>query len=159
MAASEKLRLFSRYLPILLKFALDLLYQRIQASIHRLTYRSLPSPQNVVILGGLFTGTYLARRLTESLPSGYKVILIEKNSHFYYTFNFPRYSVLQGHEQQAFIPFQGLFKSAPNGSFEQIKDEATCVKNGEVELVSGSAFLTLTWLLRREQLNHRQRSC
>jgi NADH dehydrogenase FAD-containing subunit len=135
--ASEKLRLFSRYLPILLKFALNLLYQRIQASVHRLTYRSLPSPQNVVILGGSFTGTHLARRLTESLPSGYRVILIEKNSHFNYTFNFPRYSVLQGHEQHAFIPFQGLFKNAPVGIFDQIKDKASRIKGGEVELESG----------------------
>lgn len=135
--ASEKLRLFNRYFPFFLKFSLALLYQRIQAAIHRLTYSSLPSPQNVVILGSSFAGTYLARRLTESLPSGYKVILIEKNSHFNYTFNFPRYSVLQGHEQQAFIPFHGLSKNAPKGIYEQIQDEVTLIEDGEVELASG----------------------
>lgn len=135
--SSEKLRLFSKYLPIFLKYALEFLYQRLQASIHRLTYRSLPFPQNVVIVGGSFTGTHLARRLTESLPSGYRVVLIEKNSHFNYTFNFPRYSVLQGHEQQAFVPFEGLFKGAPEGIVEQINDVVTGVREGEVELGSG----------------------
>lgn len=138
--ASGKLRLFIRYFPFFLKFSLALLYQHIQASIHRLTYSSLPSPQNVIIIGGSFAKTYLARRLIESLPSGYKVILIEKNSHFNYTFNLPRYSVLQGHEQQAFIPFHGLGKNAPKGIFEQIQDEVMLVKDGEVELASGKCI-------------------
>jgi len=48
--------------------------------------------------------------------------------------------LIQDHEQQASIPFQDLFKIAPNGIFEQIKDEAICAKNGEVELVSGKCF-------------------
>jgi NADH dehydrogenase FAD-containing subunit len=135
--SSDKIRLFTRYLPILLKFALKFLYQRLQSTIHRRTYRSLPSPQNVLVIGGSFTGLWLARRLTESLPSGYKVILVEKNSHFNYTFNFPRYSVLQGHEQKAFIPYEGLFENAPGGIFEQIRDEVVCVRDGEVELASG----------------------
>ncbi|KAE9380356.1 putative amid-like NADH oxidoreductase [Stipitochalara longipes BDJ] len=134
---SDKFRLFARYLPVLLKYALKFFYQRLHSVLHRQTYRSLPSPQNVLVIGGSFTGVWLARRLTESLPSGYKVILIEKNSHFNYLFNFPRYSVLQGHEQQAFIPYQGLFKNAPEGIFEQITDEVTRVRDGEVELRSG----------------------
>jgi len=135
--SSNKLRLFTRYLPVILKYALKFLYQRLEATLHRRTYRLLPSSQNVLVIGGSFTGVWLARRLTESLPSGYKVILIEKNSHFNYLFNFPRYSVLQGHEQRAFIPYQGLFKNAPKGIFEQITDEVMFVRDGEVELRSG----------------------
>lgn len=134
---SDKIRLFAKYLPLLLTFALKFLSQRVQATLHRLTYRSLPSSQNVIVIGGSFTGVWLARRLAESLPSGYKVILIEKNSHFNYTFNFPRYSVLRGHEEKAFIPYQGLFEKAPSGIFEQIRDEVTCVRDGDVELASG----------------------
>jgi NADH dehydrogenase FAD-containing subunit len=137
---SDKIRLFSRYLPIFLKFALKFLYQRLQSTIHRRTYRSLSSAQNVLVIGGSFTGLWLARRLTESLPSGYKVILIEKNSHFNYTFNFPRYSVLQGHEEKAFVPYEGLFENAPEGIFEQIRDEVVCVKDGEVGLASGKCM-------------------
>ncbi|PMD35352.1 FAD/NAD(P)-binding domain-containing protein [Hyaloscypha variabilis F] len=137
---SDKLRVFTRYLPFLLKYGLKFLYQRLQATVHRRTYCSLPSPQTVLVIGGSFTGVWLARRLTESLPSGYKVILIEKNSHFNYLFNFPRYSVLQGHEQQAFIPYQGLFENAPEGIFEQITDEVICVREGDVELRSGKCI-------------------
>jgi hypothetical protein len=59
--ASEKLRLFGKYLPILLQYPLQLLYQHLQASIRRLTYRPPPTSQNALVLGGLLTGTYLAR--------------------------------------------------------------------------------------------------
>src|SRR6187402_2766515 len=98
--ASDKLRLFGTYLPIMLKYALTILHHRIQVLIHRHTYHASPSALNVVIIGGSFSGAFLAWRLAESLPSGYKVVLVEQNSHFNYTFNFPRYSVVQGREQR-----------------------------------------------------------
>ena len=115
---SDKLHLFTRYLPLLLTYALKFLSLCLQSTLHQLTYRPLHSFQNVLVIGGSFTSIWLARRLTESLSSGYKVVLAEKNSHFNYTFNFPRYSLLRGHEQKAFIPYQGLFEKAPEGIFE-----------------------------------------
>ena len=101
---SDKLRLFTRYLPLFLTCALKFLSQRLQSTLHQLTYRPLHSSQNVLVIGGSFTGVWTARRLTESLPSSYKVVLVEKNSHFNYTFTFPMYSVLRANEQKAFIP-------------------------------------------------------
>jgi thioredoxin reductase len=146
--ASDKLRLFGKFFPVILKFALSLLVERIQAFAHRFTYKNIPSSQNVVVVGGSFAGAFLAKRLAESLPTGYKVILIEKNSHFNYTFNFPRYSVVQHREQQAFIPYDGLMKNVPVGIFEQIRDIATGITQGEVHLASGRsiefAFLAIS---------------
>ena len=52
-------------------------------------------------------------------------------------FNFPRYSVLQGHEQKAFIPYDGIGAGAPAGSFELVRDEAVTVTENEVLLKSG----------------------
>jgi len=137
---SDKLRFFAKFLPGVLKFASTLLLERIQAFAHRFTYKSLPSSQNVVVIGGSFAGACLAKRFAESLPTGYKVILIEKNSHFNYTFNFPRYSVVQNREQKAFIPYDGLMKNAPEGIFEQIRDFVTGISEGEVELASGRSI-------------------
>jgi hypothetical protein len=117
---SDKLRLFTRYLLLLLTYALKFLSQRLQSTLHQLTYRPLHSSQTDLVIRGSFTGVWLARRLTESLPSGYKVVLVEKNSHFNYPFNFPRYSVLWGHEQKAFIPYQALFEMALEEIFGQI---------------------------------------
>ncbi|TVY41477.1 Fe-regulated protein [Lachnellula subtilissima] len=93
--ANDKLRVFGKYFPVFLNYGFSLLVQRIQALIHRYTWKNLPSSQNVVVIGGSFAGITLIRRLAESLPSGYKVVLIEKNSHFNYTFNFLRYSVVK----------------------------------------------------------------
>ncbi|KAG4429921.1 hypothetical protein IFR05_014599 [Cadophora sp. M221] len=125
------------YIGEILKYAISIISQRIHALIHRYTYQSLPNPRNVVIIGGSFSGLYLAFRLAESLPSGYKVILVEQNSHFNYTFNFPRYSVIQGHEQNAFVPYDGLFSNVPKGVFEQVRGRAVGIKDRKVELASG----------------------
>lgn len=135
--ANDKFRLYRKFIVVLIKYGLTSLFQRVEASIHRWTYRAVPTPKNVVILGGSFAGVSLAKRLTETLPTGYRVILIEKNSHFNYLFNFPRYSVLQGHEQKVFIPYSQLAKDAPRGIFEMVQDLATGVGDGEVELKSG----------------------
>jgi pyruvate/2-oxoglutarate dehydrogenase complex dihydrolipoamide dehydrogenase (E3) component len=135
--ANDKLRLFRKFIVVLVKYGITLLYQRVQAIAHRWTYRDVPSPKNVVVLGGSFAGVSLAKRLTETLPTGYRVVLVEKNSHFNYLFNFPRYSVLQGHEQKAFVPYAGLAKDAPKGIFELVQDLATNIGDGEVELKSG----------------------
>ncbi len=135
---SDIIRLSFKYSSAILKYVLGIISQRIRAIIHRYTYHDLPSSRNVVIIGGSFSGLYLAFRLAESLPSGYKVILVEQNTHFNYTFNFPRYSVIQGHEQNAFIPYAGLFSKMPKGAIQQLCDRATGIKDGHVELASGA---------------------
>lgn len=136
--ANDKLRVFGKYFPVFLNYGFSLLVQRIQALIHRYTWKNLPSSQNVVVIGGSFAGITLARRLAESLPSGYKVVLIEKNSHFNYTFNFPRYSVVPEREQRAFIPYTGIMANTPKGIFEQVQDVAVGVREGDVvEMASG----------------------
>ncbi|TVY16148.1 Fe-regulated protein 8, partial [Lachnellula arida] len=138
--ANDKLRMIGKYFPVFLSYGFSLLSQRIQALIHRYTWKNLPSPQNVVVIGGSFAGITLARRLAESLPSGYKVVLVEKNSHFNYTFNFPRYSVVPKREQRAFIPYTGIMANTPKGIFEQVQDVATGVREGDVELASGRSI-------------------
>ncbi len=55
-----------------------LMSQKIAARIHQYTYRALPASEtkNVVVVGGSFTGIALAKRLADTLPSGYRVVLI-----------------------------------------------------------------------------------
>ncbi|KAG9234417.1 putative AMID-like mitochondrial oxidoreductase [Amylocarpus encephaloides] len=138
--AFELLRLVIKYFPIIATFSVDIVIQRLKAIQHLRTYNLLPDTQNVVVVGGSFAGLMLARRLAESLPSGYKVVLVERNSHFNYTFNFPRYSVVQGREQQAFIPYDGVAKGKPEGIFQQVKDNVTGIREGHVDLESGKSI-------------------
>jgi hypothetical protein len=87
--------------------------RRVAAYRHSWTWRNIPDAKNIVVLGGYFAGIELVRRLIETSPTGYKVVWIEQHSHFNYIFNFPRYSVLKGHEQRAFIPYDFIAKGAP----------------------------------------------
>ncbi|KAK2882576.1 hypothetical protein FQN49_000224 [Arthroderma sp. PD_2] len=114
--------------------------QKFQAIGHRWTYRETLSPKNVVVLGGSYAGVHLAQRLTESLPTGYRAVLIERNSHFNHLFVFPRYGVVPGMEQSAFIPYDGIARSAPPGIFKHIQGSATGITPNQVQLASGETI-------------------
>ncbi|KAK0654817.1 hypothetical protein B0T16DRAFT_424041 [Cercophora newfieldiana] len=105
------------------------------------TWRPTPTPdtvtKNVVVLGGSFAGIELVRRLVETLPTGYRVILVEKNSHLHYAFNFPRFAVMKGHESEAFIPYRGVERQAVVGILTRIQGVAVGLTQTQVILASG----------------------
>lgn len=144
---SDQIQFYGKLIRFIVPYAITRLYQRFQALNHRWTYKEVSSPKNVVVLGASFTGVHLAKRLSETLPTGYRVVMIEKNSHFNYSFNFPRYSVVPGHERQAFIPYDGIARDAPNGIFRHVRDTATLITEDQVNLASGDkvdyAYLTI----------------
>lgn len=79
----------------------------------------------------------LVKGLAETLPTEFKVVWIEKNSHLNYSFNFPRYSVVTGHEHKAFIPYDGVSRGAPTGIVTRIQDTAVGLTEDQVLLASG----------------------
>ncbi|KAF2113143.1 hypothetical protein BDV96DRAFT_664054, partial [Lophiotrema nucula] len=137
--ALHKLRLSAQIFSFLVPYAFTFLGQRISAFIHKFQYRSLPASQTkkVVVIGGSFAGIQLIKRLSESLPTGYCIVLIEKNSHFNYVFAFPRFNVVKGYEKLGFIPYIGITKGAPRGIVEHLRDEAVKLTNRHVVLKSG----------------------
>jgi NADH dehydrogenase FAD-containing subunit len=137
MLLSEYIVLISKSLVFFLPYLGTLLRQRVTAAIHNWTWHSTPSTKNVVVIGGSFAGVELVNRLSHTLPTGYRVVLIEKNSHLNYLFNFPRYSVMRGHERAAFIPYDGLAVDAPKGIFERIQDTAVGLTTKTIVLASG----------------------
>ncbi|ORY23111.1 hypothetical protein BCR39DRAFT_363446 [Naematelia encephala] len=137
MSTSDKVRLYLLYLPAFVRFSISQLVFTFRSRLHAYSYSPTFSPKNVLILGGSFSGVHLATRLANMLPSGHRVLLVEKNSHFHYSFNFPRYSVLAGHEYKAFVPYSGLSGSAPPGALRVIQGTALNVSDGEVTLASG----------------------
>jgi NADH dehydrogenase FAD-containing subunit len=66
--------------------------------------------------------------------------MIEKNSHFHYLFAFPRFSVVSGYENQAFIPIDSIFRNAPKGIFRRVHDEVVKIKDDVVILASGDVI-------------------
>ncbi|GAA6062518.1 hypothetical protein JCM10212_001568 [Sporobolomyces blumeae] len=67
--------------------------------------------KNVVVVGGSFVGLMAAHELVKTLPEGYRVVVVEKNSHFAHLFAYPRFAILPAHEHKAFIPFKPMLRS------------------------------------------------
>jgi NADH dehydrogenase FAD-containing subunit len=133
----QELSLYLSFVKIITTFTFRFAIQRVQSVIHRHTYRASPNPRNVVVVGGSFAGSYLVQRLANTLPSGYRVVLLEKQSHFNHAFAFPRNSVLPGRESKAFIPYN-IADGAPEGIFQSVCDEALEVTDTDIEMASGN---------------------
>lgn len=126
-----------KLIKVIISFGTDVLLSKIWSIVHRFTYKEAASPKNVVIIGGSFAGCEAAKSLVNSLPTGYRVILVEKSSHFQFTWNFPRFFVVSGHEHKAFIPYDHLADGAPRGSFRRIQDTVDSISKTAVSLKSG----------------------
>ncbi|KAK2882505.1 hypothetical protein FQN49_000271 [Arthroderma sp. PD_2] len=133
----DNVKLISQALAFFVPYLFRYILQCGQAVYHSWTWRNTPDAKNVVVLGGSFAGIELVNRLVDTLPTGYKVVLIEKNSHFNYSFNFPRFSVMRGHEHKAFIPYNGIASAAPAGIFRRVQDTAVGLTETQVILSSG----------------------
>ncbi|KAF7556955.1 hypothetical protein G7Z17_g1010 [Cylindrodendrum hubeiense] len=131
-------RIQTRVFALFAQFAGRALGQRITSAIHRWTYRPSPNPRTVAVIGGSFGGTHLAQRLAHSLPSGFRVVLIEKHSHFHYAYGFPRFAVVPGLESKGFIQYDNLAQGAPPGIFRHVHGEALSVGDGQIELKDGT---------------------
>lgn len=134
---SDNVKLIGKALGFFLPHLGRVAFQRVAALRHAWTWQDTADAKNVVVLGGSFAGIELATRLAETLPTGFKVVWVEKNSHLNYSFNFPRFSVLTGHEHTAFIPYDGVACGAPAGIFTRIQDTAVGLTENQVLLASG----------------------
>ncbi|KAM0258864.1 hypothetical protein ACHAPA_011066 [Fusarium lateritium] len=133
----QQLGIYLDFAKIIASFVASLVVQKAQSIIHRFTYRPSSDPLNVIVVGGSFAGCLAAQRLAHTLPTGYRVILVEKHSHFNYTFSFPRNAVFSGREHHAFIEYDGLAGGAPEGVFVQICDEVTEVGEKNITTSAG----------------------
>ncbi|PYI17423.1 putative mercuric reductase [Aspergillus violaceofuscus CBS 115571] len=88
--------------------------------LHRLTYRAVRDPKNIVVVGASFAGYHAARALASTLPTGYRVVVIERNSHFQLTWVLPRFCVVAGHERKAFIPYGGYLAPVAEGAYTRV---------------------------------------
>ncbi|KAF9002126.1 hypothetical protein BDQ17DRAFT_1357475 [Cyathus striatus] len=73
-----------------------------------------PSPtkstKTVVVLGVSYGGARAAQILAAGIPKGWRVILVDRNSHANHVYVMPRFAVLPGHEFKAvLIPYTNVF--------------------------------------------------
>ncbi|KAJ7932938.1 hypothetical protein B0H13DRAFT_754415 [Mycena leptocephala] len=69
---------------------------------------STPS-KTVVVLGASYGGARAAQVIAAGLPEGWRLVLIDRNSHLNHVYVLPRLAVLPGHEHKAFIPYDNVF--------------------------------------------------
>lgn len=109
----------------LIKTIFSLLIQRlvdsIQSLTHYYTYKPSLTPKDIVVIGASYAGYFCAEHLSKTLPSGWRVVVIEKNAHFNHTWLFPRASAIKRPKQNvaelAYIPYTETPAWAPTGSF------------------------------------------
>ncbi|TFK38590.1 hypothetical protein BDQ12DRAFT_683879 [Crucibulum laeve] len=70
--------------------------------------------KTVVVLGAAYGGVRASQTLVAGVPKGWRVILIDRNSHANHVYVMPRYAVLPGHEYKAFIPYTNVFLVDPS---------------------------------------------
>jgi NADH dehydrogenase FAD-containing subunit len=134
---SDTLVLAKNVLAFLVTYLPQAALQRLAAAYHRWTWHARDDAKTVVVLGGSFAGIELVRRLCETLPTGYRVVLIEKNSHLNYSFVFPRFAVMTGQEHKAFIPYDDFERGVPAGMLSRVRDVAVGITENQVLLKSG----------------------
>ncbi|TFK72298.1 FAD/NAD(P)-binding domain-containing protein [Pluteus cervinus] len=65
--------------------------------------------KTVIVLGASYGGGGAAQALAAGIPDGWRIVLVDRNSHANHIYVFPRYAVLGGHEHKAFIPYSNVF--------------------------------------------------
>lgn len=118
------------------------LHLRVSALLHRLTYRVVANPRDIVVIGASFAGYHAAYCLAHSVPTGYRVTVVEKNSHFQLTWVLPRFCAVPGHEHKAFIPYGPYLARAPD-SYRWVTDEVTAISPLEKDTGTGRGTVQL----------------
>lgn len=66
------------------------------------------------------SGAHAARVLAKGLPQGWRVVVVDRNSHMNHLYVLPRYAVLPGHEHKAFIPYTSNMFRDPDASVSSL---------------------------------------
>ena len=139
----EKQLLFLKIVAYTASMLLDIIRRGISAKLRRSlrVVKKSPSVQStdtrhIVIIGASFAGYQVVRQLAASLPPNgrYRVVVIEPNSHFNFTWVLPRFCVVSGHEHKAFIPYGPHIPDTALESIWWIKDRVSTVERTYVRL-------------------------
>ncbi|KAI1817026.1 FAD/NAD(P)-binding domain-containing protein [Poronia punctata] len=98
-----------------------------------------PKQRNIVIIGASMAGYTAARAIAESLLPGspYRIVVVEPRDYFHFTWVLPRFSVVEGHEHKAFIPYGPYLRAIPDGVLRWIQSRVTHITREHALLASG----------------------
>ncbi|CAL3972305.1 hypothetical protein PZA11_004548 [Diplocarpon coronariae] len=92
--------------------------------------------KNIIVVGGSYVGVNAAQHLATRFSGRFRVLLVEKNSHFQHLFAFPRFAVTSEVDtNKAFIPFiPGTFAACPTGSGHFVQARVTDVTKDSIKI-------------------------
>ncbi|KAI8953266.1 hypothetical protein F4801DRAFT_576720 [Xylaria longipes] len=101
--------------------------------------RAESKQRNIVVVGASMAGYHAAKSIAESILPGspYRVVVVEPHDHFHFTWVLPRFSVVDGHEHKAFIPYGAYIRHIPDGVLRWIRGRAIRITKDSVHLSSG----------------------
>ncbi|PON28738.1 hypothetical protein TGAM01_v202585 [Trichoderma gamsii] len=105
--------------------------------------------RNIVIVGANFAGYRVAQIIAKNLSprSPYRVVVVEPNSHFHFTWVLPRFCVVKGHEHKAFIPYGGYLDGVIKGSYRWIQDKVIDIDRNTVRLQGSEESIPYEFLV------------
>lgn len=105
MAALSKILIFLRAVGYTLGYLGTLIRRRVWPL--KLPSGSPDQPRNIVVIGASFAGYRAAQILSSALPDdgSWRLVIVEPNTHYQFTWTLPRYCVISGHEDKTFIPY------------------------------------------------------
>lgn len=134
----QKAVLFARLVIYSIKSSLTQARRLLSAKLVALTAPASDAPRsrNIVVVGAAFAGYHSARLIAEALPRGspFKVVVVEPNTHYNFTWVLPRFCVVPGHENKAFIPYGGYLSAVAEGSVQWIRDRVVSVGRTSLSL-------------------------
>ncbi|KKY27571.1 putative amid-like nadh [Phaeomoniella chlamydospora] len=93
-------------------------------------------PRYLAVIGGSYVGVNTAQQLAARFQGRFRLLLIEKNSHFQHLFAFPRFAVAKGvNTHKAFIPYiPGTFANCPPDSGTVVQARVTGISDTSIQL-------------------------
>lgn len=93
-------------------------------------------PRTIVIIGASFSGYHAARLIASSLPldGSWRIVIIEPNAHYQFTWTLPRFCVIQGHEDKTFIPYGPYLPAAAKEFVRWVHDRVESVSDRDVKI-------------------------
>lgn len=110
--------------------------------------QAIERDRTIVIVGASFAGHHVARLIAGQLSpkSRYRVVVIEPNSHFQFTWVLPRFCVIKDHEHKAFIPY-GKYVTCLPGVLEWIQDRVVSIDKTHVRLENSGEAIKYDYLV------------
>lgn len=105
--------------------------------------------RHVVIVGASFSGYHAARLIAASIPvdGSWKIIIIEPNFHYQFTWTIPRFCVVEGHEDKTFIPYGPYIPQRAQGIVRWVHDRVSTIGHDGVVLQGSGEQISYDFLV------------